>query len=114
MMILLWHVICAVLGLYLAGIFIPGIDFVGNWQTLIIAGSIMGVINALIKPVLKIITFPLKILTLGISSIIINIGLVWLVIGFLFKDHFIITNWLAYIWVFLVIWLLNVILISKK
>ncbi len=113
-MILLWHVICAVLGLYLAGFFIPSVDFVGTWQTLIIAGAIMGVINALIKPALKIITFPLKILTLGLSSVIINIGLVWLVVGFLFKDYFIITDWLAYVWVFLVIWILNIILISKK
>ncbi|MDD5606551.1 MAG: phage holin family protein [Candidatus Pacebacteria bacterium] len=108
------HVISAILGLYLASYFIPGIDFVGNLKTLFIAGLIMGIVNFLIKPILKVITLPLKFLTLGLSSFIINIGLVWLVVGIFFNDSFIVVSWLGYLWIFLIIWILSILLISKK
>ncbi len=111
---LIGHVFSAILGLYLISYLISSIDFVGDLKTLVVIGLIMGIINFLIRPVLKTITFPLKFLTLGISSFIINIGLVWLVVAVLFQDFFIVRTWFAYVWVFLTIWLLSMIFISNK
>jgi putative membrane protein len=51
-----------------------------------IAALILGLINATVRPVLKILTFPLTILTLGLSSFAINVGclmfVAWFVPGF--------------------------------
>ncbi len=111
---LIWHVFSVILALLVAFYLIPGIDFIGSIKILIVVSFIMGLINFLIKPILKIITLPLKFLTLGVSSLIINIGLIWLVIGVFFQEFFIITTWLSYLWILLLIWLLNMLLISKK
>ncbi len=111
---LLLYLISDILALFLAVYLIPGIYFLGDLKTLLVAGLIMGLINFFIKPALKAIAFPLKFLTLGLSSLIINLGLVWLVIGVLFRDSFVVTTWLAYLWTFLLIFFLNMILISNK
>jgi putative membrane protein len=51
-----------------------------------IAALILGLINATVRPVLKILTFPLTILTLGLSSLFINVlclmFVAWFVQGF--------------------------------
>jgi putative membrane protein len=56
---------------------IPGFAFFGDWQDLMLAGAILGAINALLKPVLKFLAFPVILLTLGLFSIIINIALLY-------------------------------------
>jgi len=63
--------------LRLAQLFLPGVYFEGDLETIILAGSILGFLNFFIKPILKIITLPLQILTLGLFSFIINIAIVY-------------------------------------
>jgi len=63
----------------LASYFIPGFIFQGNWLDLLTVGAILGIFNSLLKPILKFVTFPIIILTLGLFSIIINIVLLFLV-----------------------------------
>ncbi|MFQ6050025.1 MAG: phage holin family protein, partial [Candidatus Paceibacterales bacterium] len=46
---------------------------------LILVGAILGLINFFIKPILDKITLPLKILTLGVFSLIINMAIIWFV-----------------------------------
>lgn len=55
---------------------IPGIA-VSNFLTALIAGACLGFINLVIKPVLKLLTLPINILTLGIFSIVLNALLFW-------------------------------------
>jgi len=45
----------------------------GGYLTLVYASLILGILNGILKPALKLVTFPLKYLTLGISTIVINI-----------------------------------------
>lgn len=66
-------------GLWLAQKFIPGVNFIGNWKTLLLAGATLGVFNFLFKPFLYKLTFPLRLVSLGLVSLLINIGLVWAV-----------------------------------
>jgi len=66
-------------GIWLAQKVIPGITFSGDMVHLLLVGALMGVINALAKPILKLLTLPLILLTLGLFSIIINMFLLFVV-----------------------------------
>ena len=44
-----------------------------------LAGLILGLVNTLIKPIIKALTIPINILTLGLFNIIINAGMLWVV-----------------------------------
>ena len=74
---LLFHVISGVLGIFLAVKFVPGVEFSGDYKMLLIIGAVLGFINFFIKPILKAISLPIRILTLGIFTFIINMALVW-------------------------------------
>ena len=101
------QIISSILGLWLAIYFIPEIRFVGQWQTLALMGGVLGLINFFIKPILKFITLPLRILTLGLFGIIINIAIVW-TIDILFQE-FIIIGIIPLLWATLIIWGANII-----
>ena len=76
---LLFHIISGILGIYLAVKFVPGVEFTGNFQMLLIIGAVLGLVNFFIKPILKAISLPIRILTLGLFSLIINMAMVWLI-----------------------------------
>ena len=46
--------------------------------TLLIVAAIFGVVNAIVKPVVKVLSFPLLILTLGLLTFVINALMLWL------------------------------------
>ena len=79
-----FRVLFAAVGLWLAARLVPGISADG-WTTLIIAGLLLGIVNAVVKPVVVVLTFPITILTLGLFLLVVNaamLGLVaWLLDG---------------------------------
>lgn len=72
-------------GLWVAAAIVPGITFTGP-GTLLFAALLMGVVNALIRPIVVVLTLPLTIVTLGIFLLVVNaamFGLVaWMLPGF--------------------------------
>ena len=68
-----------------------GLTFQG-FTTALIAALILGVINALLKPIVKILTLPINILTLGLFTFVINAFMLvivdWIVPGFKILDFF--------------------------
>jgi putative membrane protein len=58
--------------LYVAVLIVPGIIFDGEWIGVLWLALIIGLLNALVRPLLKFLTCPLIILTLGLFTIIIN------------------------------------------
>lgn len=84
MKILLAWIINA-LALFVVVKIVPGIE-VEDTATLFLAALVIGVVNALIKPVLQIVSLPITLLTLGIFALIVNAALfglaAWLVSGF--------------------------------
>ena len=62
--------------------YFPGITISG-WKTALLAAVIFGVVNAIIRPLIKIVSLPLLILTLGLFSLVINAGLFWLIARYL-------------------------------
>ncbi len=63
---------------------VSGIDFVGGDTTLqrigiiLVVAVVFGFVNAIIKPVVQIISIPLYILTLGLFHIVINALMLWI------------------------------------
>jgi len=99
-----------ILGIFLAQRFVPGVEFTGNWQTLALAGGILGLLNFFIKPILKFISLPLRILTLGLFSLVINMLMVWLV-DIIFPE-LIIPGLVPLFWTSLIVWGISFILIK--
>ena len=73
------------LGLWLASELVPGIAVHGAW-TLLGAALLLGIVNAVVRPLLVIFTLPITVLTLGLFLLVINaatLGLVaWMLDNF--------------------------------
>lgn len=55
-----------------------GVAFEGNWVSIIWLALIFGLVNAFLRPLLKLLTCPLIILTLGLFTLLINTLMFWL------------------------------------
>jgi len=64
--------------LYAAAYFVPGISADGGVGTFLLVGIILGLANALVRPVLNILSCPLMVLTLGLFGLVINAIILWL------------------------------------
>jgi len=67
------------LALYVAYYFVPGFVVNGGWKEYLLAGVFLGLLNLIVKPVLKAISMPIIILTLGLFTLVINGLLLWTV-----------------------------------
>ena len=72
------RILIAAAGLWLAARIVPGVTADG-WTTLIIAGFLLGIVNAIVRPVVTILTFPLTLLTLGLFLLVVNAAMIGLV-----------------------------------
>jgi len=81
----LYRLLITALGLWAASAIVPGVSF-RSWQTLILAALLLGFVNAVVRPILLFLTFPITILTLGLFIFVVNgisLALVaWLLPGF--------------------------------
>jgi putative membrane protein len=78
MMGFLLRAVIAAIGLWLATVWVSGVS-VDSVGTLIGAGVLLGVVNAVVRPVAFILTLPITILTLGLFLLVLNALMVWLV-----------------------------------
>ncbi len=74
------------LGLWLASRVVPGIR-VDGFGSLLAAALLLGIVNALVKPLLFILTLPFTLLTLGLFLLVINAAMLGLVAMFLRGFH---------------------------
>ncbi len=70
------------LGLFLAAKLVPSIRFDSEW-TLLGAAVLLGVVNAIVRPVLVVLTFPITVLTLGLFLLVVNAAMLGLVAALL-------------------------------
>jgi putative membrane protein len=66
------------IGLWIATRWVSGIR-IDDAGTLILAGALLGVINAIVRPIAILLTLPITILTLGLFLLVVNAGMVALV-----------------------------------
>ncbi|HPY25895.1 MAG: putative rane protein [Actinomycetota bacterium] len=72
------------LALWVVTLIVPGIEFVGGDTSLqrvgivLVVAAIFGLVNAIIKPIVQILSIPLYILTLGLFHVVINALMLWI------------------------------------
>ena len=88
------------LGLWLAATIVPGIR-IATPGTLVLAALLMGVVNALVRPLALLLTLPLTIITLGLFLLVVNAAMFGLVAWFL--DGFSVSGFFAALFGWLIV-----------
>jgi putative membrane protein len=73
-------VVIGAAALWVAVQIVPGLEFDGSVVALLIVALIMGVINAVVRPILTVLSLPLVLLTLGLFLLVVNAFALWLVV----------------------------------
>jgi putative membrane protein len=79
---LLIRLAISALGLWIAARFVPGIEIHGD-TTLLLAALLLGVVNAVVRPVVVLLTLPVTLLTLGLFLWVVNAAMFGLVAALL-------------------------------
>lgn len=74
----IFTVVINAVALFLASTLLPGFLLEGGVITPILAATVITLLNFLIKPILKLLSFPLVFLTGGLFLFIINAVIIWL------------------------------------
>ena len=109
------QIVAATLGLWLATLFVPeisvnayptsnifGFNLQEKWEIFLVLGVALGLLNYFLKPLLKTLSLPLEIITLGLFTIVIDAVLIWL-IDIMFDELSVPLFW-PLIYVTLIIW----------
>ncbi|MGI0148013.1 MAG: phage holin family protein, partial [Thermoplasmata archaeon] len=64
--------------LWIATRIVPGVEHAGPWTSLLLVALVFGLLNAVVRPILKLLTCPLILLTLGLFTFVINALTLWL------------------------------------
>jgi putative membrane protein len=66
------------IALYAVTLLLVDIKYTGGFKFFLLSGLIIGFLNVFVKPLMKILSFPLMILTIGLFSLVINAIIFWL------------------------------------
>ena len=81
----LLRALISALGLWLASQWVRGVHF-DSAATLVLAALLLGVVNAIVRPIVFLLTLPLTLLTLGLFLLVLNAAMValvaWMLPGF--------------------------------
>ena len=61
-----------------AAYFLPGIRVTTGWTTLFVVAIILGLANAIVRPIVKAMSCGVIVLTLGLFLLVINAAMLWL------------------------------------
>jgi putative membrane protein len=78
MMWMLSRLLINAAALWLATRLVPGISFDGDWRLLFVVALVFGILNVIVRPILKLLTFPFLIITLGLFIFVVNAVMLWL------------------------------------
>jgi len=84
---------------------VPGVHYQKPLD-LVVASLLLGIFNAVLRPLLVVLSLPLVLVTLGLFVLVINGLLLWLV-GWLMAPHFVVEDFWAAFWGALVISVVN-------
>lgn len=76
-----------------------------GWAAYLVGAAVLGVANAVVKPVLAILTLPLILVTLGFFLLVINIGMVALAEWI--APNFAVDGFWTYVGVVVIVWIVN-------
>lgn len=69
--------------LYFASIIIPGFQIKGDIKIILLGGAALTILNLFLKPIAKILFFPINLVTLGLFSWVINVIIMYILMYFL-------------------------------
>jgi len=96
------------IALYAAYYFVTGFIINGGIKEFLLAGILLGLLNKIVKPPIKLLTMPLIILTLGLFLVVINALMLWLV-DYAF-DFVIIESVTALVWATIITAIVNAVI----
>ena len=103
--------------LWVAVWLVAGFEFSGEWWQFVIVALILGAANTIVKPILKLFSLPLILLTFGLFLFVVNALVLGLVVGLsgvfdlgLTSDSFFWSTFLASIVVSIVAWIIGAVL----
>ena len=79
-----------------------------KWGSVLLGAAVLGIANAVVKPILALLTLPLIIVTLGLAYFAINVAM--LALAEWIAPHFTIDGFWTYVGATIVVWLVNWIL----
>ena len=81
---------------------------IGRWWSVILGAAVLGIANAILKPILALLTLPLIVITLGLFYFVLNVAM--LALAEWIAPDFSINGFWTYIGATIVVWLVNWIL----
>jgi putative membrane protein len=91
-----------------ASTMVHGISYDG-WTNLLIATLVLGILNAVLRPILWLLSAPFILFTLGLFLLVINAAMLMLV-SWLMQPHFMVSGFKAAFWGGVVIWIVSMVL----
>jgi putative membrane protein len=76
------RMVITALGLWIASVIVRGMHFASPW-TLLGAALLLGLVNAIVRPLIFILTLPITIVTLGLFLMVVNAAMLGLVAAIL-------------------------------
>lgn len=101
-----WAVNAVVLGI--TGWILSGVTFHGSGWTLVWSALVFGILNTVLKPVLKVITLPLALVTFGIAWFFVSLVMLWITASLI--NGFDISGFWTYVAATVIVWALNVVI----
>jgi putative membrane protein len=74
----IFRVLINAIALWAADALLPGISHEGGLTGLLLVAVIFGLLNAIIRPILALLTCPLQVVTLGLFTLVLNAGMLML------------------------------------
>lgn len=100
-----WAVNAIVLGI--VGWILGSVTFHGSTSTVIWSALVFGILNTVLKPVLKVITFPLALVTFGLAWFFVSMLMLWLTQSII--NGFDIHGFWNYVWATILVWAVNMV-----
>ncbi len=81
------HLFVTMIAMLIISYLFPKVFRVDGFLPALVAAFVLGIVNAILRPVLIILTIPLTVLTLGLFLLVINGLMLWLVAAFVKGFH---------------------------
>jgi putative membrane protein len=95
------------LALAVAGL-LTGVTFNDSFGTLILAAAVFGVLNTILKPILKLLTLPFAVITLGLAWFFVSMFMLWLTA--VIVPDFDIDGFWNYVGATIIVWAVNMVI----
>lgn len=94
--------------LWVADYLLGGFSVFGGLPGFLIAGLVLALLNSLVRPIVKLVSLPLIIVTLGLFRIVINGAMIWIAVHFFALGA--ISGLMALVWATLIVGAVNILL----